>query len=294
MDSPHRFGGNWTQEKLTRVKKYLSAYTTIFTSNTAASWYKTVYVDAFAGTGYRTPSSVETPDAGFFPLDDDALSFQKGSACAALETVPGFGEYIFVELSPEYISELESLRDKFSEQADRITIVQEEANSYIRKWCSETDWRTTRGVVFLDPYGMQVEWKTIETIAHTQAIDLWILFPLGQAVNRLLTKREPPKGAWADRLTTIFGTNEWKEAFYRRTRQRTLFGDQEALEKDADFQSIGEFFVERLRSVFAGVATNPLPLRNSRNVPIFLLCFAAANPRGARTAVKIAQDILGK
>lgn len=294
MNSSHRFGGSWTQEKLTRVKKYLSAYTTIFTSNVAASWYKTVYVDAFAGTGYRSPSSAETPDAGLFPLDDDALSFQKGSTCAALETVPGFDEYIFVELRPEHVAELESLRDKFSEKTDKIKIIQEEANAYIRKWCTETDWRTTRAVVFLDPYGMQVEWKTIESIAQTQAIDLWILFPLGQAVNRLLTRHEPPKGAWADRLTTIFGSNEWKEAFYRRKMQHTLFGDQEVLEKDADFRAIGEFFVERLKSVFMGVAANPLPLRNSRNVPIFLLCFAAANPKGARTAVKIAQNILGK
>jgi hypothetical protein len=33
-------------------------------------------------------------------------------------------------------------------------------------------------------------------------------------------------------------------------------------------------------------------LRNSRNNPLYLLCFASGNPRGAKTAVKIAQDIL--
>jgi three-Cys-motif partner protein len=122
-----------------------------------------------------------------------------------LETVPAFDEYVFIERSPEYVAELKLLRDKFHEKADKIIIVRQEANSFIRQWCGETDWRKTRAVVFLDPYGMQVEWKTIETIAYTKAIDLWILFPLGQAVNRLLIKREPPKGAWAYRLTTMFG-----------------------------------------------------------------------------------------
>jgi hypothetical protein len=39
---------------------------------------------------------------------------------------------------------------------------------------------------------------------------------------------------------------------------------------------------------------NPLPLRNTKNIPIFLLCFAASNPRGAKAAVKIAQHILGR
>jgi len=44
--------------------------------------------------------------------------------------------------------------------------------------------------------------------------------------------------------------------------------------------------------VFADVAENPLVLRNSRNTPLYLLCFAAGNSEGAKTAVKIAQNIL--
>jgi len=35
-----------------------------------------------------------------------------------------------------------------------------------------------------------------------------------------------------------------------------------------------------------------LMLCNSRNNPIFLLCFASANPKGAPTAVRIAQYLL--
>lgn len=34
---------------------------------------------------------------------------------------------------------------------------------------------------------MQVEWKTIEAIAKAKAIDMWLLFPLGIGVARLLT-----------------------------------------------------------------------------------------------------------
>lgn len=64
--------------------------------------------------------------------------------------------------------------------------------------------------------------------------------------------------------------------------------------KEAGFDKIGKFFIERLETVFTKVAQNPLLLYNSKNVPIYLLCFAAGNPRGAPTAVKIAQDILGK
>jgi three-Cys-motif partner protein len=161
------------------------------------------------------------------------------------------------------------------------------------RWCKKTDWKKTRAVVFLDPYGMQVDWATIESIAATKAIDLWILFPLGQGVNRLLTREGPPPAAWADRLTRFFGTEEWRDRFYRRTETRDLFGGTLSLiEKDADFESIGAYFLERLRTVFAAVADRTLPLRNSKGTPIFLLCFAAGNAKGAPTAVKIANDIM--
>ena len=46
-----------------------------------------------------------------------------------------------------------------------------------------------------------------------------------------------------------------------------------------DFDAIATYWVTRLRSVVAAVADNPLTLRNSRNVPIYLLSFAAANPK---------------
>ena len=63
-------------------------------------------------------------------------------------------------------------------------------------------------------------------------------------------------------------------------------------QKDVDWNQIGTFFVQRLKSIFCKVASNPLPLRNSTSTPICLLCFAAGNPKGAPTAVKIAQDVL--
>jgi hypothetical protein len=74
----------------------------------------------------------------------------------------------------------------------------------------------------------------------------------------------------------------------------SLFGNISTTEKVATIQDIGNYFIRRLKTVFAGVAENPLPLYNSKNNPLFLLCFAAGNPKGAPTAIKIAQDILRK
>lgn len=287
----HQFGGNWTEEKLLRLKKYLSAYLQIFTKNEHAKKLHTIYVDAFAGTGYRDISANDADNPSLPFLDDeDAASYQKGSAQIALEMNPSFKEYLFIEQSPEYSKELEKLRLRFPDK--KPSIVQENANSFLQLWCSQKNWKFTRAVIFLDPYGMQVEWKTIEAIAKTQAVDLWILFPLGQAVNRLLTQKCPPKSAWAERLTRFFGAEDWKEAFYQECQQPTLFGENASIVKTADFSTIEQYFIRRLQTIFAATAENPLWLRNSRNVPIFLLCFAASNPKGAPVAIKIAQHIL--
>jgi three-Cys-motif partner protein len=44
------FGGDWTQQKLQILDKYLTAYCQIFRQNERAKFFKTIYVDAFAGT----------------------------------------------------------------------------------------------------------------------------------------------------------------------------------------------------------------------------------------------------
>jgi three-Cys-motif partner protein len=286
----HVFGGEWTTHKLDRVRKYLCAYTKIFKKNPRASFFTTIYIDAFAGTGERSPSDDKSDGLG--PLDTDAQMLMKGSARIALEVDPPFDRYVFIEKRAKRVAELESLRRDFPTKAAAIQIERAEANHFLKDWCRQTDWGKHRAVVFLDPYGMQVEWATLEAIAATHGIDLWLLFRLGVAVNRLLTKNRPPPKNWADALTRTFGTADWEETFYPKKKELTLFGEEETQWKKATFDAIGSFLLTRLKSIFAQVAPKPLEMVNSRRIPIFLLCFAAGNPKGATTAVKIAKDIL--
>jgi three-Cys-motif partner protein len=294
----HRFGGPWTEENLARLRKYLRAYMKIFGPGKRGACFRAVYVDAFAGTGFRKDPSSQDEDTD--TLFDEAASdldvdaWRKGSAEVALETEPPFAEYVFIKHASSHPQELSRLHGLHPALSPRIRIVREDANTYLRAWCATTDWGKTRAVVFLDPYGMQVEWSTIVAMAETRGVDLWILFPLAMGVNRLLPKSGPPHGARADRLTRILGTEEWRNAFYRQSGQQNLFGGPSEAVKDADFERIADFWVERLKTAFPAVAPNPLPLRNSRNVPMYLLSFAAANPKGSKIALKIVQNILSR
>lgn len=283
------FGGNWTEEKLERVRKYLTAYTTALKKQP----FKLAYIDAFAGTGYRNLALPEATTELMFPelAEEDTQRFLQGSARIALRTEPRFSKYIFIEKEGKHIAELEKLKTEFPHLAGDITIENAEANSYLKK-LSAKDWKNRRAVLFLDPYGMQVAWETLHLLAKTKAIDVWILFPLGVAINRLLKRDGNINTTVKKRLDSMFGTTDWYETFYEEITSDGLFGTERSVQKVGTFEKISRYFVNRLKTIFAGVADNPLRLYNSKRNPLYLLCFAAANPRGAPTAMRIAQDIL--
>lgn len=289
------FGGNWTEQKLNCVSKYLNAYTKIMNNQD----FNFAYVDAFAGTGYRKLKLEENPNETLFPelISQDILKFRQGSARNALKVKPRFQKYIFIEQDDHNFSELQKLRDEFLGKEDflqdDIVCFQSDANEYLKDFCNEMK-QMDRALVFLDPFGMQVEWNTIESITNTQAIDLWLLFPIG-TVNRLLKRNGDIRPSIQEKLNLFFGDDTWYDVFYNIAQQIPMLGEQDQWEKVGDiFLEIEKYFVKRLKEIFCGVAENPLPLRNSKNVPLYLLCFAAGNPKGAKTAVKIAQDILLK
>jgi three-Cys-motif partner protein len=278
------------------LKYYLNVYRQIFSRNPKARFYITNYVDAFAGTGYRSstkPKGSQNPSL-FDDIDSDLEEYTKGSVRIALDVKPPFHHYYFIDKNHQHVAELEKIKLDYPDLEPRISIYQSDANNFLIKWCDETDWSKNRAVVFLDPYGMQVDWNTIQTIAATKAIDLWLLVPLGIGVNRLLTKDRKPSIEWSKTLTRFLGTEEWND-FYEEKRELTLFGDEIVTEcKNADFDKIGKFINKRLKLVFEDVAQEPLQLCNSRNNPIYLFCFAAGNKKGAPTAVRIAGDIIRK
>ncbi len=285
-----QFGGGWTAEKLERVRKYLVAYATIMRKQN----FRFAYIDAFAGTGYNTLRVKKEDGTLPFPefADDDAIGFLDGSARSALKIEPRFTKYLFIEKDAQRAAELNKLKEEFPSLASDIVIVNADSNAYLKDICENRRWGRNRAVLFLDPFGMQVTWDTMKAIAETKAIDLWILFPLGIGVNRLLRRDAKISEGWQRRLDDFFGTADWRSAFYETKAEQGLFGSEATTEKVADFAGIAAFFVKRLETIFAGVAKNPLALHNSANTPLYLLCFAAGNDLGARTAVKIAQDIL--
>jgi three-Cys-motif partner protein len=182
------------------------------------------------------------------------------------------------------------LRVEFPTLAADIDVREQEANGALRDLCGK-DWHGHRAVLFLDPYGMQVEWTTIEAVAATRAIDMWLLFPLGIGVNRLVTRSGEIPEPWRRKLDVLLGTETWYDEFYRVEPMPDLLADDRERVVKASMATIGGYFTTRLRTIFSGVA-EPGVLRNSVNNPLYLLCFASGSPRGQTIALKIANHLL--
>jgi three-Cys-motif partner protein len=137
MADIQKFGGDWTQDKLARVKSYLTAYTTALKNQP----FKLIYIDAFAGTGYRNLKTDDT-NHPLFPeqTGEDAVQFHAGSARIALETTPRFDEYFFIETAPNKCAELEKLKLDFPDKVNAINILQMDANAAIQQAC-KASWR---------------------------------------------------------------------------------------------------------------------------------------------------------
>ncbi len=286
----HTFGGSWTTEKLDILHNYLQAYVTALQNQP----FNLIYIDAFAGTRYRELQEGEHDLKSLFPdhLSEETSRFQEGSTRLALQIERPFDKYYFIDKDYKKCSDLEGLKGEFPHLSKKMEILHGDSNMCLHKLCYNIDWRSNRAVLFLDPYGMQVGWDIIETIAQTRAIDLWYLFPLGVGVNRLLKKDGKISEGFQKRLDFIFGTPEWRERFYKEEVQSSLFGDELVLKKVSDFRSISSFVIKRLENIFPGVASHPRLLYNSKNNPLYMLCFAAANEKGAKIAIRIAQHLL--
>ena len=259
--------------------------------------FRKLYIDAFAGTGYRDrrvdrdgASSPEFPELAEAAPQD----LLDGSARRALKIDQAFDLYLFIERSAKRCAALDRLKGEFPDRGDRIQVRRGDANKEIQRLCKTEDWRAQRAVLFLDPYGMEVRWETIQAVAATHAIDLWLLVPLGMGLNRVLTQTGQMPPEWAARLDEFLGTGEWRSELYRprKEQQQNLFEDEGERRVKAGMDTIGKYFNDRLKPLFPGVVEQPGALRNSSNAPLYLLCFAASNQKGAPIAVRIAEHLM--
>ena len=266
------FGGDWTNEKLEILRKYLVGYTSVFKDK---DFFRLVYVDAFSGSGEV--------------LSKKEGKFIKGSTQIAAEIEDRkFDELLFNDLKEGNCSALE---ERFKND-ERVKISNKDANSFLQNLGSEKDWGSWRGVLFIDPFATQLKWDTLKKIESYNALDTWILFPI-MAISRMMPRSKKPEdvnSAWAEKLTHVFGGDSWRD-FYKPNPQQNLFGDDDVI-MDEGVIGILNLYKNQLRELFGDrFLEKSKTFKNEKNSAIFEFIFCVGSKNKA--AITVAQNIAG-
>ena len=273
--------GPWAEEKLDCLRKYLSAYTTIMRKQSFKGYF---YVDAFAGSGAlkirRAQSNGQQSlleSTTSEPEDPYHVNYLAGSPRVALGIKHQFTHYVFVEPDPTRCAQLQQLKAEFPSSRSEIRIRNQDCNTYLETLLSgNRPWNKWRGIVFLDPFGMQVPWDTIIRLAATKSIEILINFPVNMAIQRLLKRSGEFSSRERDKLDQYFGTDEWFDRLY--VKETDLVGDH-MTKVQGSSDVLVRWYRDRLKRVFRYVST-AREIQDTKGRPLYYLIFAGHNRKG--------------
>lgn len=276
--------GPWAEEKWKCLQDYLESYTKVLLNTN----FRKYYIDAFAGTGIAQIRKPLINQGNQLPItidiakDPEFNEFAKGSPLRALDLTHPFDGYLFVEPDKH---RAEQLRKSIQANRNfyRCRIREATADAALRERVINNpliDWRQSRAVCFLDPFGMQVDWRILRELASTRSIEVIINFPLGTTIRRHLQNTGAlPKG-WVERLDQFFGTHEWYDVVYQQTEN--FFGSEVQKVPRAELKLL-DWYLLRLESLF-GYAASPRLVRNSYGTDLYYILWAGPHAKGREIA----------
>jgi three-Cys-motif partner protein len=274
----NNFGGDWTKIKIEILVEYAKAYLSIMKER---PFFKLMYFDGFAGSGFIVKDK---------KVDVD-ITVGAARRIIEISEPRSFDSYYFVEKDPKNFALLEE-NTKKAFPKKTIHTVCDDCNKKIidlSNFLRDPKNKKVRTLAYIDPCGMQVEWRSIESLRELP-VDMWILVPTGLGVNRLLKKNGQISDAWLEKLEIFLGLTreEIEKRFYKKTP--TLFEDITFIEKEKDaIANSAKLYQSRLKEVFEFVS-KPYELKNSSNSIMYHLFLTSNN----KTAEKIGSDIVKK
>jgi three-Cys-motif partner protein len=281
------WGGSWTEKKLNAFSKYVWSYLIIMKN---FAYWETIYFDGFAGSGSKTKEEKSEIYKQLLITEEEEKTY-KGAAerVLSLNDNLSFNYYYFIDKSEASLKKLElNLKKKVNIENKHLVFRSGNANLELLKLAEALKSNKYAALIFLDPFGMQIDWSSIEALRGLRS-DIWILIPTGVIVNRLLDKKGELK--YDKKLESFFGLNieEIKNIFYKSEKRQTLFGEEEVVTKVSEpIEKIAKLYAKRLGSIWENVTEIPLMLPNKNGIPIFHFVFASNN----KNAMKIAKQII--
>lgn len=248
--------GFWSEMKLEILRKYWPEYTKIVKKQ--ASNFRTLYVDAFAGSGKHVSRTTG--------------EFVMGSPARALDVEPPFDEYHFIDLDEAKVRSLEDL----ARERPNVTVHHGDCNEILlRDVLPLADYhRYRRAVCLLDPYSLQLDWKVIAQAGEMRSVEIFLNFPIMDINRNVLHEKATTEKQ--DQMTRFWGDSSWRNAAFRSVR--TLFAD--AVEKVENRELVRAFQQRLITTAGFKFVPEPMAMRNSVRATVYYLFFATNNQTG--------------
>ncbi|MEW6093795.1 MAG: three-Cys-motif partner protein TcmP [Chloroflexota bacterium] len=261
---PIRTFGKWTKQKLHYLQKYIYMFET---SMRQMKWCARCYVDLFAGRGkYRV---------------EDQKDILLGSPLIALTTKHPFTHYFFADTVQEHIDILKqrcTLISSINKQfyvgdANKVVSNIVAEIKAIERNRPEGSW-SSLNLAFLDPDGLELEWRTIATLAKVKRMDLIIHYSQSGLTRNFENCINTDGETIIDRF---FGDFEW-----RRIYEQCKLGDPIQIHRrlmDYYMSKLSDLGYLDVKDVEDYEGSEPL-MRNTRQAPLYRLLFASKHKRG--------------
>jgi three-Cys-motif partner protein len=262
---PARPSGQWAAEKLYYVKTYVDIFETSMRNK---PWRSRNFIDLFAGPG---KCRVE-----------DSCEYFLGSPLLALTTEHPFTDYFFVDSNSENIDALKK-RCAATEASSKIHYIVGDSNiqvNQIVEHINRVDKAYINGLwpslnlAFLDPEGLELEWKTVEALAKVNKMDLIIHYSqygLTRNLDQCCTVEDETV------IDRFFGDSEWRRIFgsWRAKSNRKGMHRELIDYYKSKLQKLG--YQEIRNENETGI--EPL-MRSSKQAPLYRLLFVSKHPLG--------------
>ena len=251
----------------------LGAYLPAFTTASQSS-PRTLYLDLFAGE-----------DRNLSRTTGEEIS---GSPRVALDTVPPFTKVVLFELLAQAARLDPELRAAYPNRD--FEIIPGDCNqtvSPVLERLRRDGWNWAATFALVDQQAAEIRWSTLEQLARFKRADrpkaeLWLLFASSMLPRGLASVKPEAVEGFAGRITAMYGTEEWRDAY--DGRRRNLLTGAELRDELLNLMRW------RLEKVLGYRVTRPFEMKNTKGGPLYNMILATDHPAGER----IMNHIYGK
>lgn len=249
----------WSKQKLYYLENYLARF---INSMRGKQWRSINYIDLFSGAGKGL-------------LENKEIII--GSPLIALSQARSFDNYFF---SDNDAVKIDALKARCSVHPDypKITFAVNDANIQVKRIAQQIrsvnavsspgKWSDSLNLAFLDPYGLELHWETVNTLAFLRTDMIIYYSQMGITREAPLEIDQPPP----TKIDEFFGDTKWR-AMYQKYQQK----DELTLHRQ-----LLDYYKSKLGK-FGYKVSDPLPeplMKNSKDAPLYRLLFVSKHDLG--------------